>query len=1228
MTISTILLEMTRGVLVTAAVIGLARVALKRVLTPKAKYYLWLLLLVRMMLPVLPESPLSLMNFLPTSGSSQEAPEDSPVLEQRTEAPAVSGDSVWWEHAPAAAPEAPQAPQFSSEAPTIAADTAVWEAPAAPQAPEIPAATILLWIWLGGVGVVLLVYLTLYAITARQLRRLPCATDSDTLRMFLRLKRELGIHGKVNLVTGGGGMLGGIWQPTVVIPAERHGEDLAPILVHELLHYKYKDMWLSLLFRLMTAVHWFNPVVWLCFHLMRLDCEAACDQRVLESGLVQPSSYATLLYEEGVLQMKNGILMQTTFGGGRHSLRRRIRLIAQFQPSKARTTVLAVALALVVTACTMTGATSNEIQSSASLDFDAYMQSYEPPNGIFGLTFEEHVARGLLDPDQGTLAQHTYQNSDMTYSIFTTSMELGGESVEIAYSFGQNVLSEDEILKQVFVTPPENVPMGTWLERISDPWLSGMTQNTDLNGWEWNTQEYVADFLTEEQLNTVIRALVADGQNSSAPDAVKSEEDAEWALKTNWRVVSAFSSGPVDETGPSVWQFNGTGAALIRAAQAETETVGNPATADQLPAGMDMDSYIEAIQPGFGHYGWTFQEHVDAGLLSEDIGEWEYQNDMSSGFMTTVELNGSTLEAEFIFSQTLFTRGTDGPQVLTEVHITIPSSVMDGIQWGLNLMEPWAEYMTLGGNGSEDNFCATPVMVGAYLTDEQREIAAQEMVELGYADFLGAARQSLYNWYIAGGWYMANKGVWQFNGTGAALYLTRPNPKPTDGAGAASSSGETAVAGEPLTSEELQKMLDEYQPFGITYDEAQQQWYYNGTKVGYFRDVLTSNGESLSGGNFQGTMRSFSGDGSLEIETVRDYGKLNAEGYGTLTGITVSGQVTPPSYGLSQNSITYSSTQWGMSPEQVLTAEGLDAEQWPLHNRGKNYYMNGSIPNHPEVEEVEFQFHFTGLDLSLGLDYVEVEYNQDVISYEDLLALRREQFGPPTSTQGTTSSWDREDGGFTLTLTTNGFLREMLNYRGTLYDAEDLLANFDAEEYLSTIQPPNGHYGWTYDQHIAAGLLAPDRCTLVQEQDTDAGHAHSFASTIELGGETVQAVYVFSSTLASIGTDDNEVLTQVMVTPPEGVAISQWVASFSDSFTDKLFESSNLIYKSPVSVGSLLSEAQQEEIMDVYYRVHNDGDNITLGGWSLVQNWYQQEARVWHFNGTGAALYLTAIEHS
>ena len=1100
MTILTALLEATLGTWLIAGVIGLVRVGFRRVLSSKAKYYLWALLALRLMLPVLPESPLSLMNLLPQR--------ETEVVSETAADTIVPNDPVWLETAPETTPV--PVPTIAAPLPeqTIPAETApvqVVEETAAPVTWE----QVVLWVWLGGAGLVLLAYLLLYAITARQLRRLPCVTDPDTLRIFLKLKRDLGIRGKVNLVSGGGGMLGGLLRPTVVIPTELHGQEVTPILVHELLHYKYKDLWISLLFRVLTAFHWFNPVVWLCFHILRNDSEAACDQRVLESGLVERQRYATVLYEEGVLQMKNHVLMQTTFGGDGRSLKRRIRLIAQFRRPKVWMTVLTVVLALVISACTLTGAQRDNASSAEATppDFDTYMTDKEPPNGIFGLTFEEHVERGLLDPDQGTLEHYTDQDTGLTFSGFTTTMELGGQTVEIAYSFGQNVLTDQETLKQVFVIPPEDVPIGTWLERISDPWLSGMTQNTDVNYWEWDTKEYVADLLTEEQLQTVIDAEVSMGETSNSPEFPKTVEDAEHLLKTNWHIVTAFYSGE-----GNVWQFNGTGAALVRAAQAMS---GNPDKADQFPEGMDMDSYIEAIQPGFGHYGWSFQEHLDAGLLDEGTGEWAYQSDHDSGFMTEIVLDGMTLEAEFIFSQTLFTWDTDAPQVLTEVLVTVPSDVLDGIQWGLDLMDPWAEYMTLGGNGA--NFRGTPVNVGTHLTNGQRETAAQMMVEIGHADSLENARDLLDNWSIAGGEYRGNQGVWQFNGTGAALYLTRP---------------------------------------------------------------------------------------------------VNAEEN------TPSLETTISPYILSDGGISYGSTQWGMTPDQVLDVEGLDAEQWSLLNRGRNYYMSGTIPSHPEIVEAEFEFHFTDLDLTLGLDYVEVEYDQDMIGYEDLLALRKEQLGAPTFTQGTTIQWDRADGGFTLTLTANGFLRETLHYWGPLYDAEEL-ANFDPEEYLSTIQAPNGHYGWTYDQHVAAGLLDPDSGTF--EPASGDSEASVFHTQIQLGGETVSADYVFSTTLATRNTSGKAVLTQVMVTPPEGVAISQWVASFSDSFTDKLYESDNLIYKSPVSVGGLLPEAQQAEIMDAA-RALNDGSNMTLGGWSLVQNWYQQEARIWHFNGTGAALYLTATE--
>lgn len=70
------------------------------------------------------------------------------------------------------------------------------------------------------------------------------------------------------------------------------------------------------------------------------------------------------------------------------------------------------------------------------------------------------------------------------------------------------------------------------------------------------------------------------------------------------------------------------------------------------------------------------------------------------------------------------------------------------------------------------------------------------------------------------------------------------------------------------------------------YDAEKDQWYFNGEEVRYFRDVLTSNGESLTSGKFRGEMRTLgSGVGTIDIYTVRDYGHLNSEHHGTLTGI-------------------------------------------------------------------------------------------------------------------------------------------------------------------------------------------------------------------------------------------------------------------------------------------------------------------------------------------------------
>lgn len=85
--------------------------------------------------------------------------------------------------------------------------------------------------------------------------------------------------------------------------------------------------------------------------------------------------------------------------------------------------------------------------------------------------------------------------------------------------------------------------------------------------------------------------------------------------------------------------------------------------------------------------------------------------------------------------------------------------------------------------------------------------------------------------------------------------------------------------------EERLRFAEEYKPFGVSYDESADQWYWNGEKVRYFRDILTSNGESLESGNFSGSMRTMSGEGTVDIYTVRNFENTDLNGVGKLVGI-------------------------------------------------------------------------------------------------------------------------------------------------------------------------------------------------------------------------------------------------------------------------------------------------------------------------------------------------------
>src|SRR5437879_4272212 len=92
-------------------------------------------------------------------------------------------------------------------------------------------------------------------------------------------------------------MTWGFVRPVVVIPEGAGEWDAAQrriVLLHELVHVRSADWLFNLAARVMCALFWFHPGAWWIARGLRDDCELACDDRVIASG-VRRSDYAELL---------------------------------------------------------------------------------------------------------------------------------------------------------------------------------------------------------------------------------------------------------------------------------------------------------------------------------------------------------------------------------------------------------------------------------------------------------------------------------------------------------------------------------------------------------------------------------------------------------------------------------------------------------------------------------------------------------------------------------------------------------------------------------------------------------------------------------------------------------------------------------------------------------------------------------------------------------------------
>lgn len=371
-------------------------VLLARLLLQKApkwcSYLLWGIVFVRLCCPILPETGISLIpDKLLSVGTEMMSGQQTTGADHRdlTEGNAMknNGDALWREHAAEEVPDSQAAEKtmavgndntvmnadgtqdFSlgtartesgaTVAEVVASGTdAVISETSAGTGTDARAWTYPVWfrvlsmVWLAG----MLGFLGYHAYSYLRMRNRIHRPDSSVRQVEPGICEIDGGH--LSFVMG-------LVHPVIYLSSGLDPESRKVVLCHERVHLQRRDYLFKPAALLICCVHWFNPLVWLAFYLMNMDCEMSCDEKVVKLlGEESKKIYSYTLLEEasgGEWKRYRGGSICALLSFGEDHVKNRIRHVLDYRkpPFWVMIGAAAVIVVLVVCLCSNPGGNGN-----------------------------------------------------------------------------------------------------------------------------------------------------------------------------------------------------------------------------------------------------------------------------------------------------------------------------------------------------------------------------------------------------------------------------------------------------------------------------------------------------------------------------------------------------------------------------------------------------------------------------------------------------------------------------------------------------------------------------------------------------------------------------------------------------------------------------------------------------------------------------------------------------
>ena len=359
--------------IVSSSVLILVVIALRYVLRGKLslrmQYALWLLVLVRLLVPVsFGASDLSVMNAVPERAPTvQQGTDRQDIIGERNDAPANAGTV------------GVPAQSMSEAAPPNLVQNVTTATVTAPTVEKTDWARIAKTVWLAGAAALGLVFLAVNLRFGKKLRRSRERVEETDACLPVYESGETDTP-----------CLFGVAKPSIYVTPDTRteAETLRYALAHEQTHYRHGDNLWAVLRGVCLALHWYNPLVWWAAELSRRDAELACDEATIRRiGESERAAYGRTLIRMTCEKRPALLVTATMMTDSGKGLKERISLLVKKPKTAAYTAVAVLLIAGLSVACTFTGGRENaELAEPFGKSYEVAEVMYQPSVYSFALT--------------------------------------------------------------------------------------------------------------------------------------------------------------------------------------------------------------------------------------------------------------------------------------------------------------------------------------------------------------------------------------------------------------------------------------------------------------------------------------------------------------------------------------------------------------------------------------------------------------------------------------------------------------------------------------------------------------------------------------------------------------------------------------------------------------------------------------------------------------------------